>query len=90
MNVTVELAGTLVARTGTRRATVAVADDATLEDVVDALTADHGPQVRSGVLDGERLRSDTVVVREAADGTESLSTGSSVHPGDTVRFQLNS
>lgn len=88
MNVTVELAGTLVARTGTRRATVAVPDDATLVDVVEKLAAEYGPQVRAGVLDGERLRSDTIVVREQVDETEPLSTRSPVEPGDTVRFQL--
>ena len=88
MNVTVKLVGTLVARTGTHQATVGVADDATLGDVIEKLAAEYGPQVRAGVLDGERLRSDTIVVREAVDG-EPLSTRSHVEPGDTVRVQLN-
>jgi molybdopterin converting factor small subunit len=89
MNVTVRLTGTLVARTGTREARVAVPEDATVGDVVNELAAEYGPQVRAGVLDGERLRSDTVVVRESVDSTETLSTGSSLENGDTVRFRLN-
>ncbi|MFC4449479.1 MoaD/ThiS family protein [Halorussus aquaticus] len=89
MNVTIKLTGTLVARTGTHEARVAVPDDATVADVVDELAEQYGPQVRAGVLDGQRLRSDTVVVRETFDSTETLSTGSSLENGDTVRFQLN-
>ncbi|MFC7080795.1 MoaD/ThiS family protein [Halorussus caseinilyticus] len=89
MNVTVELTGTLVARTGTRKARVAVPEDATVADVVETLADKYGPQVRAGVLDGQRLRSDTVVVRESFDSTETLSTGSSLENGDTVRFSLN-
>ncbi|WP_135828332.1 MoaD/ThiS family protein [Halorussus halobius] len=89
MNVTVRLTGSLVARTGTREARVAVPEDATVADVVEQLAAEYGPQVRAGVLDGERLRSDTVVVRESVDSTETLSTGSSLENGDTVRFRLS-
>ncbi|USZ68993.1 hypothetical protein NGM10_04460 [Halorussus salilacus] len=89
MNVTVKLTGTLVARTGTREARVAVEEDATLGDVVEELADSYGPQVRAGVLDGERLRSDTVVVRESVDSTETLSTASPLENGDTVRFRLN-
>lgn len=88
MNVTVELVGTLVARAGTRRATVAVPEDATVADVIDTLAADQGPQVRAAVLDGERIRADTVVIREAAD--ETLGPTSPLEPGDTVRVQLAS
>jgi len=89
MNVTVKLTGTLVARTGTREARIAVPEDATLRDVVEKLADAYGPQVRAGVLDGERLRSDTVVVRESVDSAETLSTASSLENGDTVRFRLN-
>ena len=89
MNVTVKLTRTLVARTVTHEARVAVPDDATVADVVDELAEQYGPQVRAGVLDGQRLRSDTVVVRERFDSTETLSTGSSLENGDTVRFRLN-
>lgn len=88
MDVDVELAGTLAARTGTHRARVGVGENATVADVVDALAAEFGPQVRSGVLEGSRLRTDTVVVREAPD-YEALSATSRVHDGDTVRFRLS-
>lgn len=89
MNVTVKLTGTLVARTGTHEARVAVADGATVGDVVEKLADSYGPQVRAGVLDGQRLRSDTVVVRESVDSSETLSTASALENGDTVRFSLN-
>ena len=89
MNVTVKLTGTLVARTGTREARIAVSDNATVRDVVEELADQYGSQVRAGVLDGQRLRSDTVVVRERFDSTETLSTASSLENGDTVRFRLN-
>lgn len=89
MNVTVKLAGTLVARTGTHRATVAVEENATLADVIDELAKEHGPQVRGGVLDGEHLRSDTIVVREAPNTSKPLTTHSPVKAGDVVRFKLN-
>lgn len=88
MNVTVTFAGTLVARTGTRSATVAVPADATVGDVLESVAERSGPQVTAGVLDGERLRSDTVVVRETADASEPLSAASSVDPGDTVHVRL--
>jgi hypothetical protein len=87
MDVEVTLTGTLAARTGTHRARVGVPDDATVEDVVEALADKYGPHVRTGVLEGSRLRTDTVVVRESPDG-DTLSVSSEVHPGDTVRFSL--
>ena len=89
MNVTIKLTGTLVARTGTHEARVAVPAGATVRDVVEKLADSYGPQVRAGVLDGERLRSDTVVVRESVDSSETLSTASALENGDTVRFRLN-
>lgn len=87
MNVTVELVGTLVARAGTHRATVAVPEDATLADVIEKLADEQGPQVRAAVLDGQRIRSDTIVVRETAD--ETLHPTSPVEPGETVKVQLS-
>lgn len=88
MDVHVKLTGTLAARTGTHVARVGVDEDATVADVVEALAREYGPQVRAGVLDGRRLRTDTVVVRESPDG-ETLTAGSHVTPGDTVCFQLS-
>ncbi|MFC7045061.1 MoaD/ThiS family protein [Halobacteriaceae archaeon GCM10025711] len=87
MDVTVILAGTLAARTGTHRARVGVPEGATVSDVVDALADEYGPQVRPGVLEGEHIRSDTIVVRDAADAGP-LTADSHVEPGDTVRFLL--
>ncbi|MGB9963747.1 MoaD/ThiS family protein [Halobacterium hubeiense] len=87
MDVEVKLTGTLAARTGTHRARVGVADDATVADVVDALADEFGAHVRAGVLEGSRLRTDTVVVRDSAD-SEPLNAGSRLRDGDTVRFSL--
>jgi len=89
MDVEVKLAETLAARTGTHCARVGVSDDATVADVIDALAEKCGPQVRAGVLEGSRLRTDTVVVRDSTDG-EPLTVGSRLHEGDTVRFTLAS
>lgn len=95
MDVEVTLAGTLAARTGTHRARVGVDADATLSDVVDALAAQFGSQVRAGVLEDSRLRSDIVAVRESAtqesrhaERQEPLSAGSTVYAGDSVQFRL--
>jgi hypothetical protein len=94
MDVEVTLTGTLAARTGTHRARVGVNADATLSDVVDALSAQFGSQVRAGVLEDSRLRSDIVAVREsstrgtrAATHSELLSAGSTVYAGDSVQFR---
>lgn len=88
MDVQVELEGTLAARTGTHVARVGVDEDATVADVVEALAREYGSQVRTGVLQGRRLRTDTVVVRESPD-SETLTAGSRVTSGDLVRFQLS-
>ncbi|MFB6270960.1 MAG: MoaD/ThiS family protein [Halobacterium sp.] len=87
MDVEVKLTGTLAARTGTHRARVGVTEDATVADVIEALAEEFGPHVRAGVLEGSRLRTDTVVVRESPDGGP-LTAGSQVHDGDTVCFHL--
>lgn len=86
MTVEVKLEGPLVARAGARRARVPVPEDATVGDVVAALSERYGSQVRPAILEGERLRSDTVAVRESAG--ERLSSDSPVSPGDTVRFRV--
>ncbi|WP_232687757.1 hypothetical protein [Halobacterium zhouii] len=95
MDVEVTLTGTLAARTGTHRARIGVADDATVADVVDTLATKFGSQVRAGVLEGSRLRSDIVAVRDApnqespsAGRHERLSAGSEVHAGDSVQFRI--
>lgn len=88
MTVEVRLEGSLVARAGARRARVSVPEDATIEDVVTALADEYGPQVRPAILERERLRTDTVAVRESPDHGERLSSSSHVNPGDTVRFEM--
>lgn len=88
MTVEVRLEGTLVARAGARHARVHVPDEATIEDVVAALADKFGPQVRPAILEGERLRTDTVAIRESPPHQERLSSSSHVNHGDTVRFQM--
>ncbi|GGL62408.1 hypothetical protein [Halocalculus aciditolerans] len=86
MDVAVEVLGSLAARTGVHRIRVGVPEDATVEDVVHALADRCGGHAALGVLDGERLRADTVVVRAAGNNT--LTASSRVVTGDTVRFRL--
>ena len=88
MLVDVRLEGALLARAGARRATVSVPEDATLDDVVAALAEEYGPQVRPAILEADRLRTDTIAVRESHDSRERLSSNSQVRSGDTVRFQM--
>lgn len=88
MLVDVRLEGALVARAGARRARVAVPEDGTIEDVVAALADEYGPQVQPAILEADRLRSDTIAVRESHDARERLSSNSDVRGGDTVRFQM--
>lgn len=89
MGVEVKLEGALVARTGAHRAYVRVPADATVEDVIEQLAEEYGPQVRPALLEGERLRTDTIAVRESRSPGERLTSTSDVEPGDTVRFELN-
>lgn len=88
MIVDVHLEGSLVVRAGARRARVSVPADATLDDVVAALADEYGPQVRPAILEADRLRTDTIAVRESADSQERLSSNSPVQGGDTVRFRM--
>lgn len=88
MMVDVHLEGSLVVRAGARHARVSVPADATLDDVVAALADEYGPQVRPAILEADRLRTDTIAVRESADSQERLSSNSSVQGGDTVRFRM--
>ena len=88
MLVDVRLEGALVVRAGARRARVSVSEDATLDDVVAALAEEYGPQVRPAILEADRLRTDTIAVRESYDSRERLSSNSRVRSGDTVRFRM--
>jgi len=89
MNVRIELTGSVVARTGTRDARVAVPESATVADVIEKLGEKRGPQARAGILGERGFRSDVRVVRESKDATEPVSTRSTVEAGDTVRVQPN-
>lgn len=88
MGVEVRLSGSLIARAGARRATVPVRDEATVVDVVERLADEYGPQVKPAILEGGRLRSDTVALRELPTPAERLAPTSQVRPGDTVRFEV--
>lgn len=88
MSVSVEFDNRLVPRTGLRSARVPVRREATVREVVDRLAAEHGAQVRPGLLDGEPLRHDVLAVCESTEGQETLSPDSVVRAGDTVRFEL--
>ena len=87
MNVRIELTGSVVARTGTRDAHVAVPESATVADVIEKLGEKRGPQASAGILDERGFRSDVRVVRESKDATEPVSMRSTVESGDTVRVQ---
>ena len=88
MDVTVKLTGTLAVRTGAHQARLGIPEDATVADAVEVLSRRYGPTVRTGVLDGERLRADTRVVRETARPGEALTADSRLRAGDVVRFSL--
>ncbi len=87
MDVTVQLQGSIAARTGTHAVHLGVPDGATVRDVVDALAEECGTQVRSGVLDDDRLRRDTLALRHGVDADERLTAASHVESGDTLRFR---
>lgn len=88
MCVMVKLTGVLTLRTGIDESRVIVSENATITDVIEKLAKENGPQIRPALLKGDRLRSDTVVVRESRDDSQNLSSDSVVKPGDTVRFQF--
>lgn len=88
MCVRVKLTGVLSLRSGVEESSVFVSEHATITDVVEELSRERGPQVRPALLKGDRLRSDTVAVRESTGSVQRLTSDSSVNPGDTVRFQF--
>lgn len=88
MDVSVEFDNRLIARTGLRTARVGVHRDATVRELVDRLSTEHGQQIRPGLLEDGPLRTDVLAVRESPSGPEPLSADSTVRSGDTVRFEL--
>jgi hypothetical protein len=69
---------------------VAVDGETSLLAVIDELAAEHGPQVRTGLLEAERLRSDTIVKREGDGIEQSICASDLVKDGDRLRFKLTS
>jgi hypothetical protein len=91
MSVRVDFSNELVARTGTNQVQVSLAGkETTLATLVERMSEQYGPQVRSGLMEGDRLRKDTVAVRETERGQERLTPDSTVHSGDTIHFQRRS
>jgi hypothetical protein len=88
MGAEVRLSGSLVARAGARRTTVPVSEGTTVVDVVDRLAEEYGPQVKPAILEGDRLRSDTVAFRELPTPAERLAPNSRVRSGDSLRFEV--
>jgi hypothetical protein len=88
MGVNIRLEGSLVARAGARQAYIHVPDGSTVVDVINQLAERYGPQVRPALLDGDRLRSDTVAIRESPAPPHHIGTESRLKAGDTVRFEL--
>jgi hypothetical protein len=89
MGAEVRLSGSLIARAGARRAHVPVSDGTTVVDVVERLADEYGPQVRPAILEGGRLRSDTIAFRELPTPTERLAPSSRIRSGDIVRFEVD-
>lgn len=88
MCVRVKLNGVLTLRAGVEESSVPITERATTIDVVEALSQECGPQVRPALLKGDRLRSDTVAVRESSGSKQRLASDSPIEPGDTVCFQF--
>ncbi len=86
----IEISRSLAARVGTHEAHVAVRDGDTVQDVIERLAAEYGSQVQTGMLDGERLRSDVIAVRNPDADHEPVTAVSPLTPGDTLEFHLTS
>lgn len=86
----IDISRSLAARVGTHEGHVAVEDGDTVRDIVDRLAERHGPQVRSGILEGDRLRSDVVARRMTDGGAEPAAADTPVGPGDDLELKLTS
>jgi hypothetical protein len=86
----IEISRSLAARVGTHEAHVGVREGDTVRDITDRLAAEYGPQVRSGMLDGDRLRSDVIATRITDSASEPVTADSSLEPGDALEFHLTS
>lgn len=88
VTVDIRLTGALVARAGARQTRVTVRDGRTLADAIREWGEEYGNHVRFALLEGGRLRSDTLAHRVTGGAEEPLSATSRIHNGDTVRFRL--
>jgi hypothetical protein len=86
----IEISRSLAARVGTHEAHVGVREGDTVRDIIHRLANEYGPQVRSGMLDGDRLRSDVIAKRQGEDGEEPVSADTPIMPEDSLRFHLTS
>jgi len=86
----IEISRSLAARVGTQEARVGVREGDTVRDVIHRLADRFGPQVEHGMLDGDRLRSDVIAVRNPNTDHEPVTARSSLAPGDSLEFHLTS
>ncbi|WP_136716423.1 MoaD/ThiS family protein [Halorientalis salina] len=86
----IDISRSLAARVGTHEAHVGVREGDTVRDVIERLASEYGTQVQTGMLDGERLRSDVIAVRNPDRDHEPVTAASSLEPGDTLEFHLTS
>lgn len=86
----IEISRSLAARVGTHDAHVGVRDGDTVQDIIERLAAEYGSQVQTGILDGNRLRSDIIAVRNPDSDHEPVTARSGLEPGDTLEFHLTS
>ncbi|MFB6143019.1 MAG: MoaD/ThiS family protein [Halorientalis sp.] len=86
----IDISRSLAARVGTHEATVGIHEGDTVRDLIERLADRYGSQVRSGMLDGDRLRSDVIAVRNPEGDRESVTADSELSPGDDLEFHLTS
>ncbi|RXK51943.1 MoaD/ThiS family protein [Halorientalis pallida] len=86
----IDISRSLAARVGAQEAHIGVREGDTVRDVIDRLAAEYGSQVASGMLDGNRLRSDVIAVRNPDTEHESVTADTALQPGDSLDFHLTS
>jgi predicted DNA-binding protein (UPF0278 family) len=86
----IEISRSLAARVGTHEAHVRVVDGDTVRDIIERLADEYGSQVRAGMLDGDRLRSDVIAKRTSDGMVDSVTADSAIEPEDELEFHLTS
>ncbi|MFD1512585.1 hypothetical protein [Halomarina rubra] len=89
VGVGIELAGLSLVRAGVSRDQMSLPDGATVVDAVERLAEKHGEPVRPALLEGARLRQDTVAHRRTREGWQRVPGGERLHHGDRIRFQVS-